>query len=68
VITKKMEIRFYRHRTEYGGVQKLEQAYYLFGFCVWRTVLDEEEVPSWAEIQVGTLGSTSWRSKFRLAS
>ena len=30
----------------------------------WKTI-DEEEVPSYAWIQAGALGSTDWKSKFK---
>ena len=59
-----VEVRRYSFRREFGGVQRLERAIRLFGVCVWRTVIDEENVPAWAEIQAATLGSTEWRSKF----
>ena len=60
----KMEVRRYRNRREYGGLQKLERAWRLFGVCMFRQVIDTEEVPAWAEIQAGALGSTEWRSRF----
>lgn len=60
----KMEVRRYGTPREYGGHQRLERAWYLMGLCVWRQVIDTEEVPAWAEIQLGALGSTEWRSRF----
>lgn len=64
LIDTKMEVRRYRNPHEWGSIQKLERATYVFGKCVYRKVLDEEEVPSWAEIQKGSLGYTDWVSKF----
>lgn len=63
-LTAKMEVRRYGNRREFGSVQKLERAWRLFGVCVFRQIIDTEEVPAWAEIQVGALGSTEWRSRF----
>ena len=59
-----MEVRRYGNRREFGSLQKLERAWRLFGVCVFRQVIDAEEVPAWAEIQTGALGSTEWRSRF----
>jgi len=60
----KMEVRRYGNRREFGSLQKLERTWRLFGVCVFRQIIDTEEVPAWAEIQAGALGSTEWRSRF----
>ena len=48
-----------------GVKQRLVRIYRLLGVKVWTSILDEEDVPLFAVIQVATLGSTEWRSKFR---
>lgn len=63
-LNTKIEVRRYGNRREFGSLQKLERAWRLFGVCVFRQVIDTEEVPAWAEIQAGALGSTEWRSRF----
>lgn len=62
-LTNKIIVRRYRTNT-FDSIQQLEQDWYILGKRVWRTVLDTESVPAWAEIQVSTLGSTEWRSRF----
>lgn len=47
-----------------GTTQKLVKRWRLFGRVIWTKVLDEESVPSFVTIEVATLGSTNWRSKF----
>lgn len=61
--SSKKVVRF-SSRTKWAARQVLYQEYRLFGVRVWRTKLDEEEVPAWALIEAGALGSTDWRSKF----
>jgi|JI9StandDraft_2_1071091.scaffolds.fasta_scaffold303453_1 hypothetical protein len=64
ILTASMTVRRWSSRTEFGGIQKLLKEWRLFGIKVWTAVLDEETVPAWAEIEIGALGSTEWRSKF----
>ena len=64
VFSKKIVVRRYRYKHVFGGVQRLQKEIRLVGFLIMRTTIDEEDVPGWAEIQVATLGSTDWKSKF----
>jgi len=64
MLTSSTKVLFYRYRKDFGGVQRLVRVWRLFGMKVWTTVIDEEEVPAWADIESGALGSTNWRSKF----
>jgi hypothetical protein len=57
-----------KHNTvviRYGSVQKLERHWFMFGLKIWTSVIDHETIPEWACIQVATLGSTDWKSKFK---
>lgn len=47
-----------------GTKQQLVKRWRLFGRVIWTRVLDEEDVPMFAVIERGCLGSTNWRSKF----
>lgn len=47
-----------------GTKQQLVKRWRLFGRVIWTRVLDEEDVPMFAVIEIGCLGSTNWRSKF----
>jgi len=47
-----------------SGKQFLVRRYYISRWCFWSVVLDEEHVPSWAQLQIGCFGDTEWRSKF----
>ena len=64
MMASRIEVRRYRRRGEFGSVQELQRRRYLFGICVCIQKLDSEEVPAWAEIQLGALGYTDWQSKF----
>lgn len=64
MLTSRVVVLRYRSRHEFGGVQRLERHWFIFGVRVWRQVLDEEVYPSWADIQRCTLGYTEWRSRF----
>ena len=44
--------------------QYLIEEWRLFGIRIWRKVLDWEEVPVWAWVQLATVGNTEWVSKF----
>lgn len=65
VLTSRTEVLRYTKRYAFGGEQRLVRRWYLFGLRIWTTVLDTEEVPAWAEIQLAALGSTEWESKFK---
>jgi hypothetical protein len=65
VVTSMLVVRFPRDPRRFGGTQYLLRQWRVFGVLVWTQVVDTEEVPAWAEIQLGALGSTDWRSKFR---
>jgi hypothetical protein len=47
-----------------SGKQYLVKQYYIGRWCIWSTVLAEEEIPDWVLIQLGALGYTTWESKF----
>lgn len=64
ILQSSTEIRRYTGRKSFGGRQDLVREYRVAGVKIWSTVLDTESVPSWAEIQLATLGYTSWTSKF----
>lgn len=66
MLTHKDVVQRYSRRGQWphGSYQELQRRFYLGRFCVWTRVLDREDIPAWAVIQVGTLGSTDWRSKF----
>ena len=42
--------------------QQFYREYRILGIPVWRTVLFTEEVPTYAIIEMGCLGTCSWRS------
>ena len=63
-LTTTMRVQRRSYRKEFGGFQQLLKEWRLFGVNVWTTEVDREDVPAWAEIQLGALGSTEWRSKF----
>jgi hypothetical protein len=64
LITHKTTVRRWTNRHTYESRQELCRHTLIFGVCIWTRVLDTEEVPIWASIQVACLGSTDWRSKF----
>lgn len=64
LISSEIKVRRYSYRDQYGGIQRLEKHYKVFGINIFTTVLDQEDFPAWAHIQVCTLGSTDWKSKF----
>lgn len=43
----------------------LKRCWMLYGVCVWSVVVDREDMPSWAWIAEGCLGSTDWQSRLR---
>jgi hypothetical protein len=45
--------------------QYLTKQWKLFGICVWSCVLDYEDVPVYASVQVATMGFTDWKSEFK---
>lgn len=47
-----------------GTTQTLVKRWRLWGRVIWTKVLGTENVPSFVPIEVGTLGSANWRSKF----
>ena len=47
-----------------GSFQRLERHHYIGPLRVWVTVVDSEDVPPWAAIQLGALGYTDWVSRF----
>ena len=49
---------------EHWDKQYLVRDYTLFGIRIWRTTLDQEDVPLFVQIQLSTVGSTDWESKF----
>lgn len=59
-----MRVRRYSRRHEFGGYQILLKEWRVCGVKVWSQEIEREEVPGWAEIQLGALGSTDWQSKF----
>lgn len=65
MIASRVVVRRYMRRREFGGVQRLERHWMVFGVCVWVTTLDEEEYPAWAGIARGTLGYSDWQSRFQ---
>lgn len=48
---------------DFTGIQKLECVTKLLGLTVFVWEVDREDVPSWATIQIATLGSTDWKSR-----
>ena len=64
MFSTKHKVKRYSYLEGFGGLQKLFREYYFFGLKFWSREIDREEVPVWAEIQLNTLGSTEWRSKF----
>jgi hypothetical protein len=44
--------------------QELVRRYFICGMCFWTTVIDIEEIPSWAVIELVTLGFSDWQSRF----
>ena len=64
IITTEVVVRRFSDRFSFESEQRLTKEYRLFGLKIWSTVLDTEEVPTWASIQVGCLGYTEWISKF----
>jgi hypothetical protein len=66
ILTHEIVVRRYRHPTDFAGdIQQLERLTKFRGRVIWRTVLDREPIPAWAVIELGTMGETSWRSKFK---
>lgn len=59
-----MRVQRWTRRNEFGGFQQLLKEWRVFGVKVWTTEIDREDVPEWAAIQSGCLGSTEWVSKF----
>ena len=47
-----------------GTTQTLVKRWRLLGLPIWMKVLGTESVPSFVTLEVGTLGSTNWRSHF----
>ncbi len=64
VLTTTMRVERRSNRKEFGGYQRLLKEWRVFGVKAWTTEVDRETVPGWAEIQLGALGSTDWKSKF----
>ncbi len=64
IVTSAMKVKRWSRRSEFGGIQCLIKEWRVFGVKVWSREIDRETVPGWVEIQVATLGSTEWRSKF----
>lgn len=64
MISSTTRVKRYSCRNEFGGYQLLLKEWRVCGIKVWSQEIDREEVPGWAEIQLGALGSTDWRSKF----
>ena len=52
------------HCKDHFDRQYLTKEWVLFGVCIWRKILDYEDVPVWAWAEMGTCGLTSWKSKF----
>lgn len=50
-------------REDFSGLQSLTKSWWVCGFPIWVSVVDSEEIPSWANIQRATLGSTDWTSR-----
>jgi len=65
MITNNIKVLRYTNKKDFDGYQLLIKSFFLFGIKIWTTILDREEVPSWANIQIATLGSTDWKSKFK---
>ena len=65
MISREKTVRRRRFRDpERREEQHLVETVRLFGLPIWRRILDREEIPDWALIQIGAFGSTEWRSKF----
>lgn len=47
-----------------GQRQELVKEYRLFGLVIWTKILDTEEIPMYAQIELGVFGRTDWKSKF----
>ena len=45
--------------------QYLTKEWRICGHRFWKWVLDYEDVPVWASVQLATCGSTEWRSQFK---
>lgn len=65
VFTKKYSVK--RKTNERLNIDKqyLILTFYFLNIPVFRKIEDEEDVPSWASIEMGCLGSSAWRSKFK---
>lgn len=64
LIDSEIKVWRYTSRDQFGGIQRLEKHYKVFGIHIFTKVLDQEDFPSWAHIQLCTIGFTSWKSKF----
>jgi hypothetical protein len=49
---------------EHYDRQYLIKEWRFYGFRVWSRILDYEDVPAFASIQLSTVGYTEWESKF----
>lgn len=70
IFTKKIEYKAFRPTPNMffsggGGLQLKLEVTYLFGIQIRAKELDREDIPHWHFVQVATLGSSEWRSKFR---
>jgi uncharacterized pyridoxamine 5'-phosphate oxidase family protein len=65
VFTKKYSV--IRHVNEKINFDKqyLVKTLYLFNIPYYKTIIDEEDFPSWASIELGCFGYTNWESKFK---
>lgn len=65
MISSRLYVRRFTSKKTYEGRQELVKEWRLFGFKIWTAVVDSEDLPSWAIIQLGALGYTHWQSKFK---
>lgn len=54
----------YGYCEDHGQYQLLIKRWMLCGITIWKRVLDREEIPAHVSIELATLGSTDWKSKF----
>lgn len=64
LLSTRLVVRRFRYKNEFCGFQLLQKEFRVFGIVILRITIDEEDIPVWAEIQMATLGSTDWKSKF----